>query len=47
MNPVSHEKTRPTVNVENIDFIPKPIAEEASKEPLSAGNVRNIQGLCN
>ncbi|XP_028409010.1 microspherule protein 1-like [Dendronephthya gigantea] len=47
MNPVSHEKSRPTVKMENIDFLPKPSAEEASKEPLSAGNVRNIQGFTN
>jgi hypothetical protein len=46
MNTVSDDSTRPNIKMERID-LPKQndLVDDATKVPISIGNVRNIQGL--
>lgn len=51
MNPVSQGSTHTSnLNMESVN-LPKPINDtgntDTSKEPMSAGNMRNVQGLYN
>ena len=46
MNTVSDDCNHPNIKMERIE-LPKPndIADDATKVPMAAGNIRNIPGL--